>query len=1580
MSADDFQTKYASVMESMLKGAVAETTKLFETMVDELKAEISVIKKENEDLKTKCRQFEKAKSQPTVHTVESEPLPRPRDCSEKRDTAVQCDLVPFRTMLVEQCQPLRHSTQEQQYSYKDTCLQKDQNYEEGNCPVPLVKEEEEVDPTVVYRQTLSDNADSPRASACGTEKEVLLINKERSNREITLLQKDEETRAVMEVLCLGIDSNLQGAQKQLSEPEHSQVISLTGKQYDMEEDSSVGLKISEIRTQGKLVKCAEQPSVAAKQLSEVESHKKEQPSLGETSNEQTYDTVQQYTGVHSTEKQFAEPKPLNKEGAYGQLEGGSTKAATSSKPVLPVCRRRGRPPKKAKCLQRPVQKQLASLSTDVPTDQEVLPAPSTEVSSANETLNTPPAESIQAPSVQTRERCTSVTLQDAMLLVEAMNQSTEKNAPSSLQGMVSPQIQCVPHVGTLKTVDEVPAQLPAPESPTQTPPLPLVTCKVAEHHATEMSTTTKSKAETPCDTSWTKDATKTIKAQSHIKTVIPQQLQADTTSNNSSCPSSSTDATQTSVSLQQRPPHPLITLAVPSKSLSNIVQNRIIIVPRSSCLRKPLTITALSPAKNSTVASTVAAAQNICSLPVSTVAGLPLGTPSLSSVSQKATYATSKRQVATSQTAASSTHQQSAILPKITIIIPRHKKPSQETPVLTRKQESAEPGPTVKVSSPLLVYSSQQISISQMASDQQASTSVGLMPITVSPDAPLATEQKLSAVVKLSRLPFPMSTRESVLISRLPLDVFSGGTMQEKPSSEVKSTQPSKKVISLSEVPALSTDIAPNLKETSVTVSVRASQIIGEPNDIHDKALLSSETCTILDKPPAKSCVQPSSPSKMSASVLKKLTGAVSITESSAVSGTASEPTSDLDEDIISSAMPDYLLPDDPPVQDKESAALIQLTSFTSKDIVDPHLQMTKTQFLARLAVSPVVEAPEKASTNDFADARASCAETSAVEKRELQKNSLVARLRSHLKTHLQARRTERSPQLLTETETSPVSPKKCSLEKVSQKVRNTPGEPIPVSPKKTDVDDVTSRKNITDDPTTISPRGSGLCKDDFRSMKTVSETSCVRSKLSKNKPGLKSLTTPKRSSFARDDVDPENTKSTSLSPRRSSSNNNGVPKKIQFSHVCSRRSCSTRDCANTKKTKTTSKSPRRCISAKGNASPKKTQSTTLSPRRTTSTTVGATPKNSKRMYSNTTDGGEIGTSARWPYLAKDSSSPVKTRESTPAKKPRFIKDPTISKTSLRLVNAKKLAKAAKAKKLAKMKNSNQSILQNEAKTSHLAKNVPNCETVRRCTSKAVWFPPVMPVSETTSLEGKNSSLLPVKKEASSPGSKNHIIVYPTVRGPPIVSPSQPLLVIGRCLLKNQCGECGRVLSSSAALESHVSCHTGHRPFSCTLCGKSFPDSKGFKRHGRVHRNGRIHICQHCGKGFVYRFGLTKHLQMVHGRIKPFVCQICNKAFFAKRDVETHIRIHTGEKPFPCNLCERRFARRVELNVHLRWHNGEKRHWCPYCGKGFLDSNNLKRHKYIHTGEKPHSCPHCSKNFTQSGHLKKHVKNVHKIK
>lgn len=62
MSTGDFQTKYSAVMETLIRTAIAETTIIFEAIVGELKAEISRIKTENQHLKLKCSQSERARS------------------------------------------------------------------------------------------------------------------------------------------------------------------------------------------------------------------------------------------------------------------------------------------------------------------------------------------------------------------------------------------------------------------------------------------------------------------------------------------------------------------------------------------------------------------------------------------------------------------------------------------------------------------------------------------------------------------------------------------------------------------------------------------------------------------------------------------------------------------------------------------------------------------------------------------------------------------------------------------------------------------------------------------------------------------------------------------------------------------------------------------------------------------------------------------------------------------------------------------------------------------------------------------------------------------------------------------------------------------------------------------------------------------------------------------------------------------------------------------------------------------------------------------------------------------------------
>lgn len=625
-----------------------------------------------------------------------------------------------------------------------------------------------------------------------------------------------------------------------------------------------------------------------------------------------------------------------------------------------------------------------------------------------------------------------------------------------------------------------------------------------------------------------------------------------------------------------------------------------------------------------------------------------------------------------------------------------------------------------------------------------------------------------------------------------------------------------------------------------------------------------------------------------------------------------------------------------------------------------------------------------------------------------------MAQLRSHIKNHSQAGKTEAYQQ----TETHTVSYENPCLENDSKQTPNNENRTSEPGVGQEPVEDVASRKT-TDDPSPIIP---ALCQEADEISKASNGTSYNGSRKSESTSelipvGLWSFGT------STDDLGSKNKKSISVST--GSMKESGTTKKTKNVIVCPGVTSSTGHAARLRNakggspngTKPSRVGLKRSTSSLNAISPKRSKSTsvtsgtpglikncipkisnnesTLVTRRScTITKDGSTTKqiereckSSPRRRSKGTDSATQSESdsptVRRLKLTKKGNSPRKTGESTCAKKLRL--DVTSPKKNLRVVNARKLADKVKARTITKKKTSNRSQLQNKGTARQPAASCASGKPFKKYKSEAVWTPPKMLASEAPSAKEKRAANLSVKNEMTS---QDRPVVYPPsvslrpipVKATPVVSPLEPLSVIGRRLLKNQCGECGRVLSSSAALESHVSLHTGKRPFSCTLCGKRFADMTGLKRHGRVHRNGRIHVCQQCGKGFVYRFSLTKHLQTVHSRIKPFVCQICNKGCFTKLDVEAHIRIHTGEKPFHCNLCEKKFTRRVELNVHLRWHNGEKRHWCPYCGKGFLDFNNLKRHKYIHTGEKPHSCPHCPKHFTQSGHLKKHVKNVHKVK
>lgn len=1305
MSADDFQTQYASFMDGMLKSAVAETTKLFETMVDELKAEISRMKEENEDLKTRCSLYESAKSQTAVDHGENNAVSGPNDGSEKRDSAVQCDLVPVRTVLVECCRSLQN--QVQQYTYENIQYHlQEHNYiarEIKQEELEFVLKQEEIEPTMICGQ-----AGSLQSSVGGAENEEPVVRHESSTQ--------------YEPPCLQMGSLVQGTQNQLSYPEPTTGVSLAAIKEDFQEESEFNQTVSEKRMEGELRISGIHQAVP-------------QHCQGDSDT-----SVNEQTDMHHTEKQ-SEPNLLvhHRRGPFPKnmkeqiLQSSSVDVSREQKALnSPSVRELGvfsqtspfQPQKTSSAITPSVQERLYPAFEDMenrrvdslPVSVSVAIHSPTEVSSANKTLGTTPADSSQAPSSHLKDCHTSVTLQDAMLLVEAMNQSTVKNAVA--QGMAPPESRSVSCEDTLPMVDKIPAEPTSVQTP----------------HIT--------------------DAIVTSEAQAHIAVVIPKQK--DAPSPTTTLPLSPSAAAPKTAA--QSLPRPLMLLVAPSKP-NNTVPHAIIVTPKSRSSFMSQKVAAVSPTQ---LPSGSSSAQD-CS---SKVVGLPLDRSSDLSVSQTVNIASRNTQFPTNLAEQNlGTLSQSKILripTQLSAVASRNHQP--QTTVLTVQQNSAEPTAPVTESSTQLIFPSQELNICSLhnptlsqknddttdtieASKQTASVSGtetcsslkmsdGLVPTSVFPVLPPAVEQKLTAVVRLTRLPFPISTKESVLVSRLLSKGSCEGITQEKPL---------RPTVLLSEGPALSSSICSSLTETSVAVSANTSQMTDES----DNHIFVSETSNL----------------------------AMEISNNE--------------------------------VQDKQSVAHLQVSTKNTPDPLSP----AETPFLAQ---PPVLQVTAKATSDNFTDARALFSETRTCDRKSLQKKLLVARLRNHLKSYSKARRPE-------------ATPKSCS-------------------------------------------------------------------------------TSPKRST--REGTIPKETEYTAVSPRTCSYSKNDASSKMFADH-----STFTINSPGIKQIKEEFSSPFRL-----------------------------------RRYSMQTD------------------STKKTNSETVSKS---VEGPIMAETprrSFKILNSVKLAKAANAK----MRNSHKSKLQKH----QLAENQGKCEIVKICRAK-VWIPPVMPADKMPPA-GERKSSLSLANIETTPNNQSFVCPPLVVRTSPIVSPLEPLAVIGRHLLRNQCGECGRILSSSAALESHVGLHTGRRPFSCALCGKAFPDAKSFKRHGRVHRNGRIHICQQCGKGFVYRFGLTKHVQMVHSKIKPFICQICNKGFFTKRDVEVHIRIHTGEKPFHCNYCDKRFTRKVELNVHLRWHNGEKRHWCPHCGKGFLDFNNLKRHKYIHTGEKPHSCPHCPKQFTQSGHLKKHVKNVHK--
>jgi KRAB domain-containing zinc finger protein len=124
----------------------------------------------------------------------------------------------------------------------------------------------------------------------------------------------------------------------------------------------------------------------------------------------------------------------------------------------------------------------------------------------------------------------------------------------------------------------------------------------------------------------------------------------------------------------------------------------------------------------------------------------------------------------------------------------------------------------------------------------------------------------------------------------------------------------------------------------------------------------------------------------------------------------------------------------------------------------------------------------------------------------------------------------------------------------------------------------------------------------------------------------------------------------------------------------------------------------------------------------------------------------------------------------------------------------------------------------------------------------------------------------------------------------------------------------------------------------------------------------KIEICPFCGKT-MNAYSKKRHLLTHTSDIK---CKICHEKFNTHEELEIHTRKHeenpnyrmSRKKNIRCETCNRCFA-----NVQDYGHHICKHYDCDLCEKQFLMKRNLEVHKKFHDGVQIFSCDLCEALF-----------------
>ncbi|XP_037040901.1 zinc finger protein 84-like isoform X2 [Bradysia coprophila] len=215
-----------------------------------------------------------------------------------------------------------------------------------------------------------------------------------------------------------------------------------------------------------------------------------------------------------------------------------------------------------------------------------------------------------------------------------------------------------------------------------------------------------------------------------------------------------------------------------------------------------------------------------------------------------------------------------------------------------------------------------------------------------------------------------------------------------------------------------------------------------------------------------------------------------------------------------------------------------------------------------------------------------------------------------------------------------------------------------------------------------------------------------------------------------------------------------------------------------------------------------------------------------------------------------------------------------------------------------------------------------------------------------------------------------------------------------------QCGKCDKSLVDRQTFRLHFRLHSGKNLKRCPICGTGFAKNNHLDRHVALHY-GSTFKCDVCEEMFdqfkSYRLHTANHLshdksvqaskvltnesnrnEKISRRLE---CQLCEKIFSKKSNLERHMKSHE-KRDYPCNYCDDIFDNHKERRLHMieHVHKGDVKRGRP--------TKQLKHNSTMHesafcsgpNGEKYCECKLCDKSFSKISalheHMDQHVNNI----